>query len=156
MLSEKRIHRIKCQGYSGYSTTEISALAFGNRFAFILCAVLLCIGVALANIPILLTLMGLSFLAIVLSYHPFDYIYNNVLRGPLNKPRLPHRSPQLKFACSIAIGWIAVHIYFFYNGQMLAGYISGGTMLIVPMLASSIDFCIPSTIYNYLFKIKIE
>lgn len=156
MLSEKRIHRIKCQGYSGYSTTEISALAFGNRFAFILCAVLLFIGIALASIPILFTLMGLSFLAIILPYHPFDYFYNYVLRYRLNKPKLPGRSSQLRFACSIAIAWIAVHIYFFYNGQMLAGYLSGGTMLCIPILVSATDYCIPSMIYNFLFKIKIE
>lgn len=156
MLSQTRIHRIKCQGYSGYSDTEISSLAYGNRVTFVLCSAILFVGVSMGSIPILASLMGLSVLSLFLPYHPFDYIYNHILRGPLSKPKLPRRGAQLKFACTIAIVWIGSQIYFFYNQQMLAGYISGGSMLIVPLLVSTTDLCIPSNIYNAIFKVKIE
>ena len=156
MLSKKRIHRIKCQGYSGYSDEEVSALAYGNRVTFVLCSAILLVGVVLGSIPILASLMALSVLSLILPYHPFDYVYNYILRGPLGRPKLPRRGAQLKFACAIAIVWIGSQIYFFYNQQMLAGYISGGSMFIVPLLVSTTDFCIPSNIYNAIFKVKIE
>jgi hypothetical protein len=79
-LSSSRIHRIKCQGYCGYSDEQISELAFGNRISFIFSTILLFVGVATANITILTILMVITFLAIILPNNPFDYIYNNLLR----------------------------------------------------------------------------
>ena len=154
-LSPARIHRVKCQGYSGYSDIDVSRLAFGNRFPVILCFIMLVAGVALANIPVLLILLVISFLGVLLPYHIFDYIYNYGLRGFLDKPILPPRSNQFKFACSVATLWNAINIYLFASGLMTAGYISGTIMCCVPLLLITTDYCIPSVIYNFLFRIKI-
>jgi hypothetical protein len=155
-LSPTRIHRIRCQGYQNFTDKEVAQFAPGNRVTFILCSVLLITGVVTANIPILAGLMSLSVLALILPYHPFDYIYNYGLRKPMKGPKLPPRANQLKFACAVALVWIGLHIYLFYNGYMLAGYISGGAMSFVTLLVSTTDFCIPSAIHNFLFRVKIE
>jgi len=154
-ISKKRIYRIKCQGFSGYRDEEVSQHAFGNRFPIMLCAAILAVGVALASIPILLVLMLISLFSVILPYHPFDYVYNYWLRKVIGRPKLPPRSMQLKFACTIAVVWIGVHIILFSQGYMIAGYISGGLMFCVPFLVSTIDFCIPSMIYNFIFRVKI-
>jgi hypothetical protein len=148
MISNKRIQRIKAQGYFKCSDQEISDLSFGNRFAYILCTSILIIGVATANIPILIAMGSIAFLGVVLPNHPFDYIYNYWLRYSLHKPKLPTRSIQLKFACSMATAFIATTIYLFSSGYMTAGYVVGSLLIVVATLVSSIDFCIPSIIYN--------
>jgi hypothetical protein len=151
-LPSRRINFIKAQGYFHLPDAEIAALAFGNRFAYILCGSILAIGVALAHIPTLLVATIIAFATIILPYHPFDYIYNHLLRGILSKPQLPPRSKQLKFACTIATLWLLAIISLFYTGFTVAGYILGGMLVSVALVLVTTDFCIPSAIYNFIFK----
>ena len=156
-LSRTRIDRIREQGYFCQTDETIYELAFGNRFAFRLCGAILTIGVVFSNIPILVTMMLIAFLGVILPYHPFDYIYNNILSKRLNKPKLPPRAPQLKFACGIASLWIGGIIFLFHNSLMLEAYIFGGLLIVVASLVGGIDYCIPSKIYNAIFlKNKIQ
>ena len=155
ILSPTRIKRIRAQGYQSHSDQEIRELAIGNRFAYQLCTSFLAIGIFFANIPLLLTMMSIAFMSIILPYHPFDYIYNLGLSKLMNKPALPPRSVQLKFACSMATLNIGLIVYLFYSGMMMAGYILGALFLVVALLVSTIDFCIPSIIIMpYFLKCK--
>ncbi|MFK7772191.1 MAG: DUF4395 family protein [Saprospiraceae bacterium] len=147
-LSSTWINRIKVQGYQNYSDQQIAELAFGNRFAYQLCTACLFVGVLLCNIPILGTMMGIAFLGVVLSNHPFDYIYNYFLVTRMNKPQLPARSKQLKFACLNATFMIGATIYFAQNNMMTIASILGYTLVGVAFLVATTDFCIPSVIYN--------
>lgn len=149
-LSKTRVKRIREQGYSNYKDQEIRELAFGNRFAYRLCTLLLITGVATASVPLLSLMLIVAFLGFTLPYHPFDYIYNEWLADRLSKPKLPKRSDQLKFACTMASVFIATTIYLFTQGFTIAGYIVGAMLSIVAFLVASVDFCIPSIIYNYL------
>ena len=150
-LSETRISRIREQGYVCHTDAEIKDLAFGNRFAYRLCTTMLIFGVAFANIPLLSVMMVIAFFGVILPNHPFDYIYNLVLSKRMNKPKLPPRSNQLKFACSIATLWIGGTIYMFYSGLTNWGFILGASLIVVATLVGTIDFCIPSKIYNAIF-----
>ncbi|SIN84145.1 DUF4395 family protein [Algoriphagus halophilus] len=155
-LSRARIKRLKAQGYLNHTDGEICELAFGHRFALISCTTLVGIGVAAANVPIL---VGMAFVAlggIILPYHPFDYIYNYFLSSPLKRRKIPPRSKQLKFACTIAAIGLSLTAWLFYHGQNLAGYLVGGSLFLVALTVSTTDFCIPSKIYNFLFKVKVE
>jgi hypothetical protein len=156
LLSDRRLHGIRTQGYCNYSDENLTELAFGNRFAYYTCSFFLLIGVISANIEILGAMMVVSILGILLPNHPFDYIYNIFLSKPMNKPKLPHRSKQLKFACTVATIWLAATIYLFYTGLTIAGYISGGLLFFVAFLVSTTDICIPSLIYNSLFKYEVK
>lgn len=147
-LSSTRINRIRDQGYQNYSDQQISELAFGNRFAYQLCTTLLFVGVLLCNIPILGTIMAIAFLGVVLPNHPFDYIYNYFLAKRMNKPQLPPRSMQLKFACSNATLLIGLTIYFAQNNMMTIATILGFSLVGVAVLVATIDLCIPSIIFN--------
>jgi hypothetical protein len=155
LLSTTRINFLKAQGYCNHSDTEISELAFGNRFAYIVCGSIVAVAVATAHVPTLIAMMVVAFFGIILPYHPFDYIYNYALRGMLNKPKLPPRSKQLKFACVIATLWLIATTYLFYSGLTIAGYVLGGLLVAVAFIVSATDFCIPSMIYNYIFRVKV-
>ena len=147
---------MRTQGYCDYSDANLSELAFGNRFTYYLCSLLLLIGVISANIPILTAMMIISIFGVILPNHPFDYIYNILLSGPLNKPKLPRRAKQLKFACTVSSIWIGAIIYLFYTGLTTAGYVSGGVLFSIAFLVSTTDFCIPSLIYNFLFRYEVK
>lgn len=153
MISRARLFRIRCQGYDNrFSDEEISQHSTGNRFAYQMCTLLFTTGIVLKNIPILSIAALIAFLTVILPYHPFDYLYNYLIRHWLKRPRLPHRTAQGKFACGIASIWLAAIIYLFYNLQFVWGYVLGGILLIVALLVSIFDFCIPSAIYNKLFR----
>ncbi len=152
--SSSRIKRIRAQGYFQCSDMEISELAFGNRFAYILCSIILIFGVITANLPILSTMLTIAFLGVVLPNHPFDYLYNYTLRNVIESPKLPPRSKQLKFACRIATLFLIATILLFYFGYATAGYIVGALLISSAVLVSSTDICIPSIVYNTIYKIK--
>jgi len=153
-VSPKLVKRLKIQGYCGISDNDLSALAFGNRFAFILCSIIVFLGVVLANIPLLCAMLLVALYGVLLPYHPFDYIYNHGLRKILNKPKLPPRSLQIKFACSVATIWLATTSGLFFLDFMTAGYIVGGILFSLAFTVSATDICIPSLLYNYLNNIK--
>jgi len=155
-LSDFRIKRIREQGYTCQSNSEISNLSIGNRFAYQLCTSFLIIGVISASVPLLSAMMFVAFMSIILPNHLFDYIYNYVLRHWMDLPKLPRRSVQLKFACTMATSFIGGTIYCFYNGFMEAGYIIGGALSGVAVLVSTTDICIPSIIFNKLFNKNIN
>lgn len=98
----------------------------------------------------------IAFWGIILPYHPFDYLYNHGIRHIVNKPKLQRRPNQLKFACIIATIWLIVIIYLFSNNYMVAGYVNCALFASIAILVGTTDFCIPSTIYNFLFKYKIH
>jgi hypothetical protein len=153
LISQARIRRIKCQGYDkNFSDEEISQHSIGNRFAYQLCTLLFASGLALTSIPILIIAAGIAALAVFLPYHPFDYLYNSIIRHLFHRPKLPRRPAQTKFACGIASIWLGIIIYLFHLKLFLWGYILGGMLLTVALLVSIIDYCIPSIIYNSLFK----
>ncbi|HJN86508.1 MAG: DUF4395 family protein [Dehalococcoidia bacterium] len=156
LLSTARLNRLHAQGYFDISDADLSDLAFGNRFAYILCVTITAIGVATANIPTLLVMTAIAFLGAVLPNHPFDYVYNHVLRGALKKPKLPRRSRQLKFTCVMATLWLIATVLLFNADLTAAGYVLGGLLVAVALTVSTTDFCIPSMIHNFIFRVKVQ
>jgi hypothetical protein len=152
LLSATRLNRLHAQGYCDISAAALSALAFGNRFAYIVCVTITAVGVATANIPVLIVMAAIAFLGVVLPNHPFDYVYNHALRGVLKKPKLPTRSRQLKFTCAMATLWLIATILLFNADLTVAGYVLGGLLVAVAFTVSTTDSCIPLMIHNFILR----
>lgn len=148
VISRKRIERIRAQGYQNYTPFEISRMAFGNRFAYILCTVISAYGIITFSAPTVFLMFIVAFLGVVLPYHPFDYIYNHILSSKLKKPKIPERSPQLKFACTMASIFLALTAFLYHIEYNTIGLVIGSTLLVIAFLVSTLDYCIPSIIYN--------
>ena len=148
--------RFEIQGYQGYSDSELNDFKFGIRFAYYLCGSLVILGLVFTNLEVLVAAMIIAFVGSFPPYHPFDYQYNYVIRHWIGKPKMPPRSNQGRFACRIATVWLGVTIYLFYTGNNIWGYFLGVALVMVAGLVSILDICIPSMIYNFLFKKKIE
>jgi hypothetical protein len=146
--------RLHVQGYQNYSDQELNDYKYGIRFAYYLCGSLVILGLLLTSINVLIVMMAIAFLGTLPPYHPFDYLYNYGVRHLINKPKLPPRSNQGRFACGIATIWLGMVIYLFYSGFYVWGYIAGGILVSVAALVSTMDICIPSMIYNKFFLKK--
>lgn len=153
-LSDVRIARLRAQGYSRETIEELNDLAFGIRFAYRACVTLLLVAVLTQSVALFGVMLGIAFLGIVLPNHPFDYVYNYTLRRTWNRLKLPARSQQLKFACTIATAWIATVTYLMANGNATAATLMAAALILVALSPSTIDFCLPSVIYNALFQRK--
>jgi hypothetical protein len=152
ILSPARRNRFIRQGYGSYSDKELNDYKYGIRFAYFMCGAIVLTGLLLTNLKFLTAAMIVAFLGTLPPYHPFDYLYNYVIRHLVNKPKMPPRSNQGRFACGIATIWLAGTIYLFHSGLNVFGYISGAILLSLATLVSTTDICIPSIIYNFLFK----
>jgi hypothetical protein len=154
IISPITIKRFGVQGYSCYSDQELDNYGYGIRFAYYLCDSLMILGLLLTNFWILATIMVIAFLGAVLPNHPFDYLYNYLVRYWINKPKIPRRTNQTKFACGIASVWLGGIIVLFYSGFSILAYIAGGLIVSLATLVATTDICIPSMIYNALFLNK--
>jgi hypothetical protein len=105
--------RLETQGYIGYTDIELESFKFGIRFAYYLCGSIAVLGLLLTSPAILFGTMVIAFMGAILPRHPFDYLYNHVIRHWINKPQIPSRSKQGHFACGMAVVWLAVTIGFF-------------------------------------------
>ena len=155
-LSKRRILGIREQGYFEYTDAQIAELAFGNSFAYKICSILLILGVATASKELLTLLEVVAFLGVVLPYHPFDYFYNHFLRYRMAKPKLPKRSNQSKFACTVVTLWIGTIITFFCTGMPLVAYLLGGMLSFGSVLAAFFDTGLASKVYNKVLGMKVK
>lgn len=144
--------RLQIQGYQGYSDRELNDYKFGIRFAYALCTTLVGLWFILNNITPLIIAAVIALIGIFPPYHPFDYLYNYAIRHLFKKPKMPPRTKQGRFACSVAFVWLAITSYLLYNDHFIAGYIMGGLLLAVAIQVSVLDICIPSMVYNFLFR----
>ena len=153
-LSEKRINRLRAQGFTRETKNELTGMAFGIRFAYRSCIAVLTVALLTQSVALFSVMFVIAFLGIVLPNHPFDYLYNHALSTRMNRPKVPARSAQLKFACAIATTWIASVIYLMATGNTTAGTLLTINLILVAMLPATIDYCVPSAIYNALFLSK--
>lgn len=151
-LSPTRLNRLRAQGFSCENERTLREMAFGIRFAYRGCTLLLIVAIASKSIVLFSAMLGLSFLGIVLPNHPFDYVFNVILRRWLRAPRVPARSRQLKFACIIATVFLAAVVSMLHVGMVTQALITAGILAAFALLPSTIDLCIPSLIYNAIFQ----
>ncbi|HLF34981.1 MAG TPA: DUF4395 family protein [Cyclobacteriaceae bacterium] len=152
IFSPIRRKRLEIQGYIGFTDSELNDFKSGFRFAYYLCGSLVALGLLLTNLKILGAVMFIAFLGTLPPYHPFDYFYNYVIRHLINRPKMPPRSNQGRFACGIATIWLGGVIFLFEMDFNVWGYIAGGILVSIAALVSTMDICIPSRVYNLLFK----
>lgn len=155
-LSDKRRKRLIEQGNIGFTKEQLSNYAFGFRFAYFVCGAFVFLGYITDNLMYFYISLAISIFASIFAYHPIDYLYNYGLRYLLKRDKLPHRSDQGRFACRIATVWIISILFAFSQNLMIAYQILTLSLLVSAILVSIFDICIPSMIYNKIFKIDIN
>jgi hypothetical protein len=142
------------QGYVELTDQELADHTLGIRFAYGVCGSIVALGLLLANIPILAIAMIIAFFGMFPPYHPIDYLFNYAIRHLFKKPKLPPRANQGRFACIIATIWIGGIIYLLANNFDMWANILGLGLLASASLVTFTHICVPSIIFNLIFKKK--
>jgi hypothetical protein len=147
--------RLEAQGFHGLDDATLREIGPWLRWSPVLCTLVMVTGVALASPAILWALAAVAFLGVWLPFHPFDLLYNYGARHLTGTRPLPHHGPQRRFACGIATAWLVATGWLFHTGATTLGYALGIPLILVAGLVSVTHICIPSMIYNALFRPRL-
>lgn len=139
------------QGYAGLSDAERRRLWLGLRFAPALCLAGIALGVVLASPVVLLAMAGTAVVGGFLTpKHPFDYVYDAVLRPLLGGPSVPPSPPPRRFACQLAAPWVTAIAVAFLAGAATVAWALAAPLLAVAAVNAATNWCLPSLIYGLL------
>ncbi len=159
-ISDKTRYRLEMQGYTGLSDKQLSEAAPWLKFAPAICAICTAISTYLDSYTLIWSLASLALLGAILPHHPFDVLYNFVIRHFLGQKLLPKSNAPRRFTCAVGTVWLLFTGYAFYSGADIAANILGYSMVAVATLSSTTDFCIPSWLYGKMLspfkKVGIE
>jgi hypothetical protein len=147
--------RLEAQGFSGLDDAAIEEVGPWLRWSPVLCTIFMMAGVTLQSPAILWGLAAIAFLGALLPFHPFDLLYNHGARHLTGTRLLPHHGPQRRFACGMASVWLVAIGGAFHAGANTLGYALGIPLILVAGLVSVTHICIPSMIYNALFRPRV-
>ncbi len=150
-LSATLRQRLDIQGYGCETDEMLARTQLWLRFSPGLCATIAAIGTALASPEILWGLMVFAVLGAVLTFHPFDLIYNHGIRRLTQTPEMPRNGAPRRFACAMASAWLLAAGALFQTGYDAAGYVLGGALVATAGLITTTHICIPSIVYGVLF-----
>ncbi len=141
------------QGYGSLSDGERRELWLGLRFSPLLCFAGIALGTALGSPPLLLAMAATAAVGgFFAARHPFDHVYNAVLRPLIGGPPVPPSPAPRRFACQLAAPWIAAIAISFLAGSSALAWILAIPMLVVAATVTTTNWCLPSLIYGLLFE----
>jgi hypothetical protein len=144
--------RLEAQGFLGLDDATLNELGPWLRWSPVICTIVMTVGVILQSPAVLWGLAVAAFFGALLPFHPFDLIYNYGVRHLVGRRAFPHQGPQRRFACGLASTWLVLTGYAFYSGELTLAFVLGISLIAVAALVSLTHFCIPSAIFNRLFK----
>jgi hypothetical protein len=140
--------RLETQGYHGLSDAALEELSPWLRFAPVLGTVVIGVGTALRSPTLLWALAMTTAVGAVFPLHPFELLYNHLVRRVTRTRPLPPGGPPRRFSCAVAAAWLAVTGLAFHVGSDALGLLLGSAITLVAGLLSVTHVCLPSTIYN--------
>ena len=147
-LSPMRRTLLHIQGFDNVDDVTLVRTQNWIRFSPALCATVAAVGTALASPWVLWSLAVIAAAGALLSFHPFDLIYNLGIRRFSGTTKLPDNRAPRRFACGLASVWLVVTGGLFAGGYTITGYVLGASLVGVAVLVSTTHICIPSMIYR--------
>jgi hypothetical protein len=144
--------RIEAQGFRGLDDAALAEIGPWLEWSPALCATSIAVGTILASSLVLWTVAAIALLGAILPFHPFDLLYNHGVRHLTGTRALPRHGLQRRLACGLAAAWLTATGFAFHEGAPVLGYVLGGAMVIVAAILTTTHFCIPSFVYNKLFR----
>lgn len=145
-------HRLEEQGFCGLDDATLAEVGPWLRWSPVLCTFFMVLGVAMRSPAVLWLLAATAFFGAFLPFHPFDLLYNHGVRHLTGTRPFPRNGPQRKFAGGLASAWLVATGWAFHAGADTLGYALGVALILVAALVSVTHICIPSIIYNFLFR----
>jgi uncharacterized protein DUF4395 len=133
------------QGYC-LRSDDARALGLGLRFSTGLCFALVVVAVALGSWPFLLALSGVGLVAGLTPRHPFDLLWNRLVRHLVGAPELPPNPTRRRHAFKVGTALLLTLTALFAAGADTAGLVLGVALLTACASVTVANFCVPSAL----------
>jgi hypothetical protein len=131
------------QGYC-LSDTERRELSVALRFSTGLCLTLVIVALALQSPAMVFALSGIGVIAGFSARHPFDHLWNRVVRHVVGGPVLPPNPTRRRHAFKLATVWLLAVGGLLAAGATTAGLVLGGLLVAACSAVTIANLCIPS------------
>ena len=136
------------QGYC-LSDAERRELSLALRFSTGLCLTLVVVALALESPVMVFALSGIGVIAGFSARHPFDHLWNRVVRHVVGGPALPPNPPRRRHAFKLATVWLASVGVLLSAGATTAGLLLGGLLVAACGAVTVANLCIPSELFAW-------
>jgi Domain of unknown function (DUF4395) len=144
---------LETQGYC-LSDAERRALRVGLRFSTGLCLLIVAVGLALESIPLLLASVAIALVAGFTARHPFDYLWNRVVRRALGAAPLPPNPQRRRDAFKVGAAMLAILVGLFAVGVDTVALILGAALLVACLSVTALNLCLPSETFALLERMR--
>jgi hypothetical protein len=131
------------QGYC-LSDAERRELSLGLRFSTGLCLTLVVVALALESPVMVFSLSGIGLIAGFSARHPFDHLWNRVVRHAVGGPLLPPNPARRRHAFKVATVWLVAVGGLLSAGATTAALLLGGLLVAACGAVTAANLCIPS------------
>ncbi len=136
------------QGYC-LSDPERRELSLALRFSTGLCLALVVIALALQSPVMVFALSGIGVIAGFSARHPFDHLWNRVVRHAVGGPVLPPNPPRRRHSFKVAIVWLAAVGALLSAGATTAALLLGGLLVAACGAVTVANLCLPSEMFAW-------
>ena len=152
MASPKETHRrLEVQGYKGLSEEAIHEIGSWFQFTPALNTALLAVGILTGSRNVLLLLAFLMGIGSIFAFHPFDILYNRIIRRFTRTRALPPSGEQRRFVFSIEGLLIIATTWLFTTGRYGTAFTIGCVLLALLLSLTLFNMCIVSEMLNKVF-----
>ena len=134
-------HRLEVQGFLGLTDEDLKEIGPWIRFTPVLNLTLTVLATALSSIPLLIGTAILMLAGAIMPVHPFDALYNGLVRRMSHTQPLPKSGVRRQIVFGIGAAWLLITTGAFLLGMQIAGYIIGGLMAIFIFPLATIHLC---------------
>jgi hypothetical protein len=134
---------VTTQGYC-LSDAERREVSLALRFSTGLCLTLVVVALALESPVMVFALSGIGLLAGFSARHPFDHLWNRVVRHAVGGPVLPPNPARRRHAFKVATVWLATVGGLLSAGATTAALLLGGLLVAACGAVTVANLCIPS------------
>lgn len=143
------------QGYCTYSKDKLSSISNGLRFTPLLCMFLALYGLVILQNPY--WHFAIAALGIVPFWfpnaHPFDLLYNHVVRHAFKAEKLPANPLPRRIACVMGgLMNLGIGLAFLYH-QVYVAYAFGVVLIALQVVVITTHICVASVMYEGLLKL---
>jgi hypothetical protein len=137
------MRNLQTQGYC-LSDAEARGLRVGLRFSTGLCLPFVATGIAVKSVALLGAAVAIGTLAGFTARHPFDHLWNGVVRHAFGAAPVPPNPARRRDAFKIATAMLVVLVVLVAVGWYTAALIFGGSLLLACLSVTALNLCFPS------------
>jgi low affinity Fe/Cu permease len=142
--------RLRARGFRDITADEACRIAPWLCFTPTLQAILFGMSTITGSAPALRVMAAALFVGAIMGRHPFDWIYDGVIRYLEESPKLPDSPPRRRAVFVVGGVWCLVTAAMFTGGSPVVGYALGAAMTLSTALLALTHICSPSRVVAWI------